>query len=624
MGVPPTDLSGKNFVKFGSRHGMWVRAGFVRPNSRLGRTFQPGAACQTWQGESTMGDRHAAIAEELRALNQEVAQGIHQRSLSDEQRYQRLLEAVTSYTYSVALAHGVPISTVHSPSCVQTTGYTTGEYASDAGLWLAMVPPDDWPLVLKQARAACEGTVDGPIEHRIRHKNGSIRWVKSTVVPHRDDTGNVVRYDGIVEDITERKLAQIELETDLQIQKTLKAILEISLEPISLEDMLARVLRTLFDVPFVALESKGAIYLADDKAKSLVIKAQCGLSQGLLGLCHAVPYGCCLCGRAAVEGKVVFADCLDERHERRYSGIKPHGHYCVPIVSKQRVLGLLNLYVRDGHERRETEELFLRSVADTLAGAIERNATACSLRRTQAELIAAEEIQQHLLPQSAPVIPGYDIHGALIPAEFAAGDYFDYLNMVDGSLGLVIGDVTGHGVSSGLFAASVQARIKTLAGIRPDIDEIIREVNASLVREAMEGLFVTTIFVRLDTQTHTLSYVNAGHPSGIVIAAGGRVRSILRSTSIPLAIQENDPFSISGSLSLEPGDTLILLTDGIPEARSRDNELFGTRRTTDILATASRKSARETIASLLDAVHEFAGDTVQHDDMTAVAVKRLA
>ena len=209
-----------------------------------------------------MGDQHAAIKGEVRALDDRVEQAIHQclrqmpTSLEDlhdmirdlvasqiewngngrdrlagEQRYQRLLEAITSYTYSVTLDRGMPVSTEHSPGCLQTTGYTPEEYTLDRDLWLMMVHPEDWELVLDQAGAACEGTTKGPIEHRIRHKDGSTRWVKSTVVPHRDAAGCVVRYDGVVEDITERKLARIELETDLQIQKTLKTILEISLEP---------------------------------------------------------------------------------------------------------------------------------------------------------------------------------------------------------------------------------------------------------------------------------------------------------------------------------------------------------------------------------------------------------
>ena len=354
------------------------------------------------------------------------------------------------------------------------------------------------------------------------------------------------------------------------------------------------------------------------------MKAQYGLPRDLLGVCRVVPFGCCLCGQAAAQREVVYCDCVDGRHVRQYSGIAPHGHYCVPIVSNARTLGVLNLYVRDGHEPKETEELFLRSVADTLAGAIERNATADSLRHTQAELIAAERIQQHLLPQSSPVIPGYDIHGALIPAYFAAGDYFDYLKMPDDALGLVIGDVTGHGVSSGLFAASVQARIKTLAGIRLGLDEIMRQVNDALVRESTDDLFVTSILARFDMQSHTLSYVNAAHPSGYVIAPDGTVKSVLQSTAIPLAIQEGEAFSISGSVSLEPGDTVVFLTDGITEAKTRNNEFFGTRRAIDVLTTVCHKSAEEVLGALLAAVHRFSDDARHNDDITAVVVKRMA
>lgn len=566
-----------------------------------------------------MGERDAPVAGMPRAWEHQVAMG----KPADEQRYQRLLEAVTSYTYSVTLKNGMPVSTFHSPGCLRTTGYTPEEYAADGGLWLGMVYPDDWALVLQQAQDACEGLTKGPVEHRIRHKDGTIRWVKSTVVPCCDQTGSVVRYDGVVEDITERKLAQIELETDLQIQKTLKAILEISLDPMPLEEMLQRVLRMLLDGPLVTLESKGAIFLADEESESLVMKAQCGLSSDLLGLCRVVPFGCCLCGRAATGREVVFASCLDECHERRYPTISPHGHYCVPIVSNQRVLGVLTLYLPHGHEKKETEELFLLSVADTLAGTIERNATAQTLRHTRAELIAAEKIQQCLLPRSDPVLPGYDIHGALIPAHFAAGDYFDYLGMADGSMGLVIGDVTGHGVSSGLFAASVQARIKTLAGMPMEIDEILRKVNVSLALETMEGFFVTTILARIDLESHTLTYVNAGHPSAYVITADGSIKSALKSTSIPLAIREDDPFSISGTVTLAPGDVVVFLTDGITEARSRQDELFGTKRTIDTLTNLRNKSARETLDALLAAVSEFTEHTRQRDDVTAVVVKRL-
>src|SRR5262245_66299120 len=96
---------------------------------------------------------------------------------------------------------------------------------------------------------------------------------------------------------------------------------------------------------------------------------------GVLSACAQVPFGTCLCGQAILAKEVVFASCLDARHTILYPGIVPHGHYCVPISSGERPLGLLTLYVREGHQRSPTEERFLRAVADVLAGVIERQRT---------------------------------------------------------------------------------------------------------------------------------------------------------------------------------------------------------------------------------------------------------
>src|SRR5262249_54227264 len=131
---------------------------------------------------------------------------------------------------------------------------------------------------------------------------------------------------------------------------------------------------------WLALERKGCVYLADEGAKVLVMKAQIGMPAGALSTCAQVPFGTCLCGQAVVAREIVFASGLDARHTICYPGMVPHGHYCVPICSGGRRLGLLALYVRDGHQRSHTEERFLRAVADVLAGVIERQRTQEGLR----------------------------------------------------------------------------------------------------------------------------------------------------------------------------------------------------------------------------------------------------
>ena len=122
-----------------------------------------------------------------------------------EQRYRTLLESVTSYLYTVQVENGRAVTTVHGPGCSAVTGYTSEEYAADPHLWLRMVHDEDKPLVLEQAERVLRGEPVVPLEHRLHHKNGSVIWIRSTIVPRRDDRGRLVSYDGLIADITDRK-----------------------------------------------------------------------------------------------------------------------------------------------------------------------------------------------------------------------------------------------------------------------------------------------------------------------------------------------------------------------------------------------------------------------------------
>ncbi len=177
---------------------------------------------------------------------------------------------------------------------------------------------------------------------------------------------------GIVRDITGRKTAENKLEHDYHIQSAISSILRISMEPISLEEQLRRTLNLILSIPWLSLQSKGCIFLLEDEPDALVMKVQRGLAEPLLTACTKVPFGRCLCGRAASTCEIQFSDHVDDRHETHYQGMLPHGHYNVPITSGDRVLGVINLYVRKGHKREKREEEFLSAVANTLAGIIER------------------------------------------------------------------------------------------------------------------------------------------------------------------------------------------------------------------------------------------------------------
>ena len=187
-------------------------------------------------------------------------------------------------------------------------------------------------------------------------------------------------------DKLEAKQTEEEIRRNYHIQGTLGQLLHLSLEVDSLEELLRRTINKLVSIPWLTLESRGAVFLVEDEPQQLVMKAHHGLPTSLLATCTRVPFGRCLCGRAALSAQIEFADCVDKRHENRYQGISPHGHYCVPIISAGKVLGVVNLYLKEGHQRNESEEDFLRAAADLLAGMIERKRAERQLRQSEEKL----------------------------------------------------------------------------------------------------------------------------------------------------------------------------------------------------------------------------------------------
>jgi len=214
-----------------------------------------------------------------------------------------------------------------------------------------------------------------------RRADGSEFPVELTVV--RIDLPGPPRFVGYLRDLTERKQAEEALLASFQIQSALNSLLEISLEPLTLTEQLEQTLDLLFSIPWIELESKGAIFLTEGTPPVLVMKAQRGLSGPLTASCARVPFGHCLCGRAASTRQIVFTDGLDHQHDTHYDGMRPHGHYCVPIVSEQQLYGVLTLYVKEGHQKRPQEESFLAAVASVLAGVIRRRQAEESLRQSE-------------------------------------------------------------------------------------------------------------------------------------------------------------------------------------------------------------------------------------------------
>ncbi|MCK9362548.1 MAG: EAL domain-containing protein [Syntrophales bacterium] len=164
----------------------------------------------------------------------------------------------------------------------------------------------------------------------------------------------------------------------------INTLLSISLLDIHLEEQLAKMLETIISISWLKVEAKGCIFLVKEKSDVLVMVVQKGLSPLLATTCAEVPFGRCICGRAALKGEIEFVKNVDERHENLFGSVSPHGHYCVPIKFHGKVLGVLNLYLRAGHRRDKREEEFLKAITDVVAGIIER-------KRAEEELQLSEE-----------------------------------------------------------------------------------------------------------------------------------------------------------------------------------------------------------------------------------------
>ena len=197
-----------------------------------------------------------------------------------------------------------------------------------------------------------------------------------------------------VRDMTERKLAEEKIKRSYNFQTAISSILSKSLSPVDLDTQLQSILDTILAIPGLSVESMGCIYLAKDNDSTLMMKAQRGLPDTIISGCRNIPFSHCLCGEAAETRRIIFASCEDSRHmvHPDYGKEFLHSHYCVPIVSGGKTLGVINLVVKKDHKRSTDEEDLLTSVANTLAGIIEHNRTDVERQHLQTQLAQVEKL----------------------------------------------------------------------------------------------------------------------------------------------------------------------------------------------------------------------------------------
>ncbi len=256
------------------------------------------------------------------------------------------------------------------------------------------------------------------------------------------------------------------------------------------------------------------------------------------------------------------------------------------------------------------------------------------------DLEIAREIQHWLVPEAPPAVPGVDIAFATRPANTVAGDYYDVFFRPSpavtpsaspapgtGRLLLVVADVAGKSVPAALLMATFQASLRALAALPTSLAELVEELNRYSCAHSLQGRrFTTAFFAELDPATRSLAYINAGHNAPLLRRAAG-VFERLAIGGLPLGIEPRAVYD-SGSVTLGPGDLLVVFTDGVIEAVNEDGEEFGEPRLeahfragAPVSAAAPVPSAEEMLSGMMAAVDRFVGTTRQHDDITCLILR---
>jgi PAS domain S-box-containing protein len=237
------------------------------------------------------------------------------------------------------------------------------------------------------------------------------------------------------------------------------------------------------------------------------------------------------------------------------------------------------------------------------------------------EMRLAGVVQQQFYPQEPPDVPGLDIAGAVFSAEATCGDYFDFIPMRNDSLGVAIGDVSGHGLGPALVMAQTRAYLRAFAQTEDNVAEILGRVNKVLFPDLRSGFFVTLLLAAIDLSTRRVVYASAGHTPGHILDPSGEVKHVLARTGMPLGVEAESAYELAGDIVLEPGDLVMFLTDGVTESRSPQGEFFEAEGALAVVKAHRHERARQIVEHVHSGIRDFRASQRQLDDITMVVCK---
>ncbi len=302
-----------------------------------------------------------------------------------------------------------------------------------------------------------------------------------------------------------------------------------------------------------------------------------------------------------------------------------HASLMVPLVYQDELIGLLNLGEKKSGKPYKREDIdLLRTLAQQGAVAIE-NARLfeenLEKQRMEEELNIARDLQMSMLPSVCPQIKGFAIAATSVPAREVGGDFFDFIEMGEERLGLVVGDVTGKSVSGALVMSSSRSVFRMLSEEKSTVGDIMIRANKRIKKDIKSGMFVAMLYAVLDGRNRILSFCSAGQTQPIRFSPETGEAHLVETEGdrFPLGILDEADYQET-RIRLEPGDRLVFYTDGIVEAMNANREMFGFDRLLQVVREAGSMNADHLLKEISNQVNEFCGGASQSDDLTVIVV----
>jgi len=337
---------------------------------------------------------------------------------------------------------------------------------------------------------------------------------------------------------------------------------------------------------------------------------------------HDIALGLGIVGHAAQHKHAVLVP--DVSKDARYIQTNPEtrSELAVPLIYKDKVIGVLDLehtkrsFFTDDHKRTVTT--LAAQVAIAIENARLYEEIAKQEHRLERDLAMARELQFRLLPHSLPKLPNLEVAAKFAPARAIGGDLYDFVSYSQSRTAIVIGDVSGKGAPAAIYAALVSGILRSHAPIEPSPSEMLSALNYSLGERRIEAQFVSLIYAVWDDSNRTLQVANSGLPRPIY-CHDGKIE-LIEATGLPLGLFEEADYE-EFTFQAKPGEMFVFFSDGILDASNKASEMFGRRRTEEIVAKCAGISADCAVKSLFKAVAEHASGVETFDDQTVVAIR---